>query len=387
MARANRYHLWLLSLAASLPAAAVEVTDHLDFGGALRTRVDIDPGRDIHKFGIDTFMLRGSYDDGRWSAGARYRLQGKAYPYQYTYFGGLRFMEYAWVGYRQDDDNRWQFGLNQVPFGLQPLFSSSFLETLGNPIGLEDLYMVGAKYVHAQDGWDLSLGYYARPAWPGMGTGNGTTYSVVVTPADPGVAGGSRNEERNTVVARLARAIELGDWKGEAGLSAYHGQLRNRDTHRSGPRNAYAVHVQAQNGPWSVKLQFARQQMKPRNPDGSETVTVGAYDGTFNLAARGNLYAANLAYEVPDSFTGGTLTSLTPYISYSRFDKSARGFRATQRLLTGASFALHSLIVAVEWQTGRNDPYLGGSNYAQSLARGGSNRWSSQFYMNLGYYF
>ena len=140
MARANRYHLWLLSLAASLPAmpaVAVEVTDHLDLGGALRARMDIDPGRDIHKFGVDTFMLRGSYDDGRWSAGARYRLQGKAYPYQYTYFGGLRFMEYAWVGYRQDDDNRWQFGLNQVPFGLQPLFGSSVLETLGNPIGLE----------------------------------------------------------------------------------------------------------------------------------------------------------------------------------------------------------------------------------------------------------
>lgn len=390
MARATRLHRALCSFAATLAAhvaSAAQINDRLQLGGALRARVDSDARRDIQEAGIDTLMLSGAYDDGRWSAAARYRFYGEAYPYHYVRFGKLRFAEYAWVGWRPDQDQQWRFGLHRVPFGLQPLYSSSFLGTLGNVIGLEDLSLLGVSYERQHGAWNLQAGHYARPAWRGHGTSHGTTYSVVVTPADASLDGGSRNEERNTTVVRVARALDGDEWTGEAGLSLYRGELRNADTGRSGPRHAYAIHAQAQRGPWSAKLQFGRQQMRPRNPDGSDIVTIGAYDGTFNLAARGNLSVADIAYDVPESVLGGIVDSLKPFLSYSRFDKSSRGFRSTERLLAGMSTHLGPIYLALEWQLGRNDPYLGGSSYAQSLARGGSDRWTRQLYLNVGYYF
>lgn len=400
MAQATRFHRVLLSRSlfrrAVLPlaamfvthaASAVQINEHLQLGGALRGRLDSDAKRDIDEAGLDTLMLSGAYDDGTWSAAARYRFYGEAFPYHYVRFGKLRFTEYAWIGWRPSETQQWQFGLHRVPFGLQPLYSSSFLGTLGNVIGLEDLSMFGVSYTHQTDAWNVQAGYYARPAWPGHGTSRGTTYSVVVTPADPSVESGTRNEQRHTAVVRVARRFTAYGWEGETGLSLYHGQLRNADTGRNGPRNAYGVHADARRGQWTVKAMFARQQMKPRNPDVSDVVTVGAFDGTFNLAARGNLSAFDVAYELPESSMGGWVHAIKPFVSYSRFDKSSPGFKTTERLLTGVSANVGPVYVALEWQMGRNDPYLGGSSYTQSLARGGSDRWSRQFYLNVGYYF
>lgn len=383
---ARAFWLLLPALLYGAPSGAVQVTEHLDIGGALRARIDRDPSRDINEAGIDTFMLSFKYHNDGWTAAARYRWYGKAYPYQYVRTGGVRFAEYAWVGYEFDKARQLQLGLNQVPFGLQPLFSSSFYETLGNVVGLEDLQQVGAKYIQQSGDWNLQLGYYIKPAWPGHGTSNGSTYSIVITPADD-PANGSRNQERGTAVARLARQLDLGAWKSEIGVSVYRSLLRNLDSGGQGTRRAYALHYQGQHGPWGVKWQFARQLMTPRNPDGSQIVTVGGYDGTFNLASRGNLHLLDLSYTFPGSTAHGWITQVRPYITYSRFDKSARGFKSSQRLFFGSSFSLKSLYIAVEWMHGKNDPYIGGSSYTQSLAAGGFNTWKSQLYVNIGYYF
>lgn len=369
-------------------AGAVKVTDNLDLGGAVRMRWDDDSSRDIHKFGLDTAMLSAKYASDSWIGAARYRFYGQAYPYQYTaHFGDVNFVEYAWVGYKFDNKKQLQVGLNQVPFGLQPLYSDTFYETLGNVVGLEDLEELGVKYVQDIDDWNVQVGYYARPAWPGHGTSHGTTYSVVVTPADSSVVGGSDNEERGLAIARLARKVQAGNWKGEVGASVLSSTLHNRDTGRDGRRHAYAVHYAASDGPWDVKLQFARQQMSPKNPGGDQTVTVGSYDGTFNLAGRGNLYLTSLGYEIPGRYLGGWISGMKLYGSYSLYDKSDASFRNSQRFILGTSFSLKSLQIYLEWLNGRNDPYLGGGSYTQSLASGGINSWKGQFYMNVGYYF
>jgi hypothetical protein len=369
-------------------ALAVKVTDNLDLGGAVRVRVDNDSSRGIHKVGIDTVMLSARYDSDSWIDAARYRFYGKEYPYQYVrHFGDIQFAEYAWIGYRFDPGKQLQVGLNQVPFGLQPYYSSTFYETIGNVLGLEDVWELGAKYVQDVDDWNVQFGYYARTAWPGHGTSNGSTYSIVVTPADPGVAGGSRNDERGLAIARAARELELGNWKGEAGLSLMSSTLYNRDTHRNGRRYAYALHYAGSHGPWGVKLQYARQQMLPKNSADDRAVSFGGYDGTFNVASRGNFYTGDVSYVIPGTHMGGWISGMKMYANYSVYDKSYRAFRNSQRFILGTSFSLKALWIAVEWLNGRNDPYLGGSSYAQSAAAGGTNGWKGQFYMNIGYYF
>jgi hypothetical protein len=372
----------------SSAASAVQLTDDLDLTGAIRMRVDEDSSRDLHEIGLDTIMLGLKYDSGNWIGAARYRLYGMDYPYQYySHVGGLSFMEYAYVGYRFNPDEQLQVGLNQVPIGLQPYFSSTFYETMGNAIGLEDIWQLGVKYIRDADNWNVQAGYYARPAWPGRGSSTGTTYAIVVTPADTGLAGGSNNVERDLVIARLARRFENDGWVGEAGVTALTSTLWNRDSGRDGRRYVYVLHYAVDKGPWGAQLQFARQQMLPKNPGDDSSVTFGGYDGTYNVASRGNLYTIGLSYLFPEKYVGGWVSDVRVYESYSLYEKSERQFHDSQRFTLGTSFSVKFLSVAVEWLNGRNDPYLGGSSYAQSAAAGGTNSWWGQFYINIGYYF
>ncbi|QJI29457.1 hypothetical protein HKK55_12250 [Pseudomonas sp. ADAK18] len=376
----------LCTLAA--PAMAIQVTDNLDLGGAIRARWDVDPDRDIQKFGLDTVFLNAKYTSDTWIGAAQYRFYGRSYPYQYTKnYGDIRFAQQAWVGYKFNPNQQVQMGLNQVPFGLQPLFGSTFYETLGNVIGLEDVQQIGAKYIQQIGDWNIQGGYYLRPAWQGQGTSHGVTYSSVVSEADSSVVDGSHNQERNTVVLRVAKALELGTWKSEVGISGLTSTLENKDTDENGRRNAIAVHYAGKNGPWGVQLQAARQQMSPRNPGTSQVVTLGGYDGTYNVASRGNLYVADLSYDVAGKYLFDQISGVKLYTNYSAFDKSADDFKTSQRLILGTSFSFSKLWIATEWLIGKNDPYIGGSSYAQSLGAGGSDQWENQLYMNVGYYF
>ncbi|WP_449433410.1 hypothetical protein [Pseudomonas putida] len=369
------------------PALAVPVNENLDIGGAVRARVDHDPDQDLEKLSFDTFFLTATYTSSSWLGAAKYRFYGDAYPYRYTdKIGDISFPEYAWVGYKFNDTQQVHAGLNKIPFGLQPYFGSTFFETLGNVIGLEDIQDLGIKYIQQSADWNLQAGYYLRPIDQGQGTSRGgRTYSTSVAKADSYVANGSNNQERDIVVARLARTLKLGDWQSELGVSGLTSSLENSDTHDAGRRTALAVHYLGKNGPWGVQVQAARQDMRPRNPDSDQLVTFGSFDATFNVAAKGNLYVADLSYNIDGKY--GWFSGIKLYGNYSGLDKSDSAFDDSQRFILGTSFSLLDLWVAVEWLHGKNDPYIGGSSFTQSLAAGGSNQWENQFYANIGYYF
>lgn len=379
--------LWPLLASFALPAAAVQVTDNLDLGGAIRGRLDYDPDRDLSKLGFDTFFLTATYDSDSWIGAAKYRFYGKHYPFDYTdEVGDVSFAEYAWLGYKFDAERQLQVGLIPVPFGLQPYYGSTFFETLGSVIGLEDAQDIGIKYQQKNADWDLQAAWFAMPAEQGHGTSRGgTTYGTGVATADAYVVDGSDNHEENIFVARLARHFQLGDWASEAGVSALTSTLENQDTGGDGDRHALALHYLGQNGPWGVQVLAARQQMSPDNPGSDRLVTFGSFDGTFNVAARGNLYVADLSYALPGQY--GWLSGVKLYANYSRFAKDASGFADSERFIAGSSFTLGPLWIALEWLHGKHDPYIGGGSYTQSLGAGGSERWENQLYSNIGYYF
>jgi hypothetical protein len=369
------------------PAFAVAINENLDIGGAIRARVDYDPDQDLQKISFDTFFLTAAYTSNSWIGAAKYRFYGDAYPFQYTNrVGAISFPEYAWVGYKFSDSQQVQAGLNKIPFGLQPYFGSTFFESLGNVVGLEDIQDLGIKYIQQSGDWNLQTGYYLRPIDQGQGTSRGgRTYSTSVAKADSYVENGSSNQERNIVVARIARSIKLGDWQSEIGASALTSELENLDTHDSGRRNAMAVHYQGKNGPWGVQLQATRQDMQPKNPGADKYVSFGSYDATFNVAAKGDLYVTDLSYDIAGKY--GWFSGIKLYSNYSRFDKNDNDFDDSQRFIVGTSFSLKDLWIAVEWLHGKNDPYIGGSSFTQSLGAGGSNQWENQLYTNIGYYF
>jgi hypothetical protein len=377
-------------IGSALPAFAIQVTDNLQIGAALRARIDYDPDRDIEKLNFDTFRPYINYTSDSWIASARYRFYGKAYPYQYTKkFGDISFPEYAWIGYKFDENRQVQVGLNQVPFGIQPYFSNTVTETLGYTLGLEDLNEVGAKYKQKFGDWDLQAGYYVRPAFQGKGTSKGgVTYSNAPTDADSYVTDGSNNQERNMVALRIAKAMDLGGWKTELGASALTSELQNRDTDNNGRRNALGLHLTSSKGPWTTGFLAARQQMSPRNPGNDDFVTLGGYDSSYNIASRGTLLVADLNYDIGGKYLGDTVNSIKLYGNYSAFLKSGDGYQDTQRYIGGVSFMVGNYVfIATEWIFGKNDPYVGGSSYTQSLAAGGTNHWENQVLSNIGFYF
>jgi len=373
----------------SAPLFAIPINDNLSLHGAIRARFDYDPDRDIDKLGIDTVRLALQYNSSSWIGGVRWRYYGKAYPYNYTKkFGDISFPEYAWVGYKFDDNRQLQAGLNQVPFGLQPLFGNTFTETLGYPLGFEDLYEVGVKYAEQRGDWNFQGGYYARPAWQGKGTSKGgVTYSNVPSNADSYVTDGSNNQERNTFALRVSKGMDIDGWASEVGVSGLTSTLENADTNANGRRYIAAGHIYSKKGPWTVQVLAARQVMSPRNPGNDDVVTFGGYDSTYNIAARGTLYTGDLSYDISGTYLK-YINNLKLYGSYGEFQKSGREYKDTQRFITGISFYVGSSVwIATEWLFGKNDPYVGGSSYTQSLAVGGTNHWENQLYMNIGYYF
>ena len=139
------------------------------------------------------------------------------------------------------------------------------------------------------------------------------------------------------------------------------------------------------NGPWGIQLQATRQVMSPDNPGRDDLVSFGSFDGTFNVAAKGNLYVADLSYDIAGNF--GWVSGVKVYGNYSLFDKDKARFEDSQRFILGTSFSVKDLWIAVEWLHGKHDPYIGGGSYTQSLGEGGSDRWENQLYANIGYYF
>ncbi|WP_068639345.1 hypothetical protein [Thauera butanivorans] len=380
--------------AAGVPAqAADEITaaeGKFSIGGALRARYDysFDYEDDISKLSFDTFRITLNYDSPTFYGSAQYRFYGSAYPYGYTSrIGRINFPEWAWVGYKLGDDTRVVAGINQIPFGVLPYVSSTFYQTMVNAIGLEDVHNLGIRLQHTAGPLDVQLGFYPTDGGNWSGTSrDANRYSVNVVRADDSVTGGSSNDERNMMVGRLAYTLQHGEEaNSELGISALHSTLHNYDTGRDGRRKAYALHYGGSHGALRVLAEAGRQKMTPRNPSatGNDTITFGAYDGSFNVAAKGNFYSGEVSYALPGSY--GPVSGITPYLNYSVFTKDKSGFKDSQRVIAGAHFSAGPLYIYTEMRWGRNDPYTG--DYTNGAAAGGDDRWKKVFYANIGYYF
>ncbi|MCY1302082.1 hypothetical protein D9M70_517240 [compost metagenome] len=190
------------------------------------------------------------------------------------------------------------------------------------------------------------------------------------------------------IAFRAARNVDIAGWKSEVGASALTSTLKNSDTDDEGRRNAFAVHYTGKKGPWTTGLLAARQQMSPRNPSNDDLVTFGGYDSSYNVASRGNLYMADLSYDIDGKYIDGLVSGIKLYGNYSAFIKSGEDYKNTQRYILGTSFMVGNYVfIATEWIFGKNDPYVGGSSYTQSLGAGGTDHWENQALMNIGFYF
>jgi hypothetical protein len=200
---------------------------------------------------------------------------------------------------------------------------------------------------------------------------------------DPVTTDTARNEETNTVNARVAYTFGRdSDCSNEVGVSGQWGRLYNPDTEDSGHQWAAAGHLDSRCGRWNVQLEGGRYAYSPRNPNGisADSITLGAFGGTYDVAAKGNFAVVNVAYKVPVAWQGVDL--LTCYNDFSVLDKDKGSFAGSYINTTGCAVGVGPTFTYIDVIRGKNAVFFDNG----SLAGNGNNDWNTRFNINLGYY-
>lgn len=356
----------------------------LTIGGAVRVNYlwkSWDEAEDQYKdegdVDYDTAYLNVDFDSDPWIASGQYRY--------YRYEGGedSHFIHHGWLGYRFDDENQVQAGVNQVPFGLLPYASHNWFFQFPYYVGLEDDYDLGLKYIREQGPWNLQFGYYPTDEGDGHGVSNDSArYSY-----DLAKEGLQRNKERHQVNARVAYTFEHGESSNtEVGFSGQYGLIRNDITHRDGARYAFGPHLEGNYGRWNVKLEAIRSEYEPKNPAGQsrDFVLMGAYDFPYRVASKSNMYVAGISYRLPVERWG--VDAITFYDDYSYMDKRESDYSDTAQNVVGTRLDVGKFLIYVDAAMGRNHPWLG-PGWTEPLASGSDNDWHTRFNVNVGLYF
>jgi len=346
------------------PPQSIEIGGALRFNLLYRDDLESSVGK-RGESGLDIFRLNVDGAIDRLLVSAEYRF----YPF-------MDVLHHGWVGYRFADDGQLEAGITQVPFGLLPYAAHNAWFGVPYYIGMADDYDIGVKY-HRQDGpWNAALAFFKGEE---LGdASNLERYSFDLVRVDD-----QQNEESNQFNARLAYTFGLGSsCETEVGGSMQLGEVYNDRTDNRGDRWAGAAHIDSRCGRWNFQLQGAAYDYAVENPSGidRDTVRMGAFAGSYDVASEGRVLVANVAYNLPPRWT--FIDSITCYNDYSWLDKSLSGARDSHINTLGCAVGSGPLFSYFDYILARNMPYFGEG----SLAAGGEDDWQSRLNINIGYY-
>lgn len=369
-------------------------------GGAVRFNYVYKSWQDDYRsgfVGLDTARLDVNYDDGMLIGSAQYRYN--RYPKGQ---GGYwqHFLHHGWVGMRLADKSTVQAGLVKNPFGLQPFASNNFYESMAFYTGFEDKYDLGVTYASRPGPVEWQLGFFPRDGGSYGGGGNtagaSNRYSYNIVPDDDqqGYATGQRDRERMTFTGRVVAHIGSAG-QHEVGLSALTGTIRNetRSDGRDTRRNAVALHYRGGTGPWNVMLEALRYSYGTSHGAGqtyggldpNSFVILGAFGYPYPVASKGDIYIANLSYDIPGTL--GPLGGFKLYNDYSILRKRVGSYKSSVQNVSGLSFSSGKWVFYADFMLGKHHPYLspdGGGLASTSSVHDGYTR---RINLQAGYYF
>lgn len=333
-------------------------------------------------FTFDTFRIgaNGSYGDLVFDA--EYAIYPDA-------FGGL-FIHHGWAGYNFSDALQAQVGVSQVPFGIQPYASSSWFFNNTYYVGLEDDYDAGIKLMYQDGPWDVQAAYYMNAEGNTFyGSSDAARYSYDVVPN--GADGRDNLSEENQFNGKLAYSFSHGD-QGftKVGVSGQYGQLLNENTGETDSHYAYAGHLQNRYGGFGAKLEVAQQTFNPPVSDGQSTdfVTMGAYNGTYNVASEHTVYSSSLSYRFP--VDAGPVSQIKPYYDFSMVtDKPVDSWNDNVSHVAGFLTSAGPLFVYTDLIISKGHPFnqpFDGS-FGTIMTEQADNEWRTAFNINIGLYF
>lgn len=384
-----------------LPPSAGAKESKLKLGGAIRARYDLrfndvrsdGARRTSSHLSFDTLLLTADYDSSVIFGAAQYRFYGGSFIYGRAngydvYPGEVSFPMYAYVGAKLSAREKVTIGLQPVPFDDR-WWGSAFFNSLGFVVGMEEIYNLGISASHQGERAAFDIGFFPGAAPSAFGISrNSARFSVNLVRADGYVPRGTQTAERNMIVGRTKYQVPLSTTaKLTLTGSGWISSVRNFDTGRDGYRHAAAFSAKVEDGRWHGKLLVARQIIDPQGVGADDRVSVGDYDASYNIAARGTMLFGEAGRSID---TGKLPFELSLYGNYARFLKDRPGFRDSERLTLGAFWtdkATHRIRVWSDLMIGRNDPYVGAGQYISGAAQGGDNRIKTSLLILMGYYF
>ncbi|MCB2185944.1 MAG: hypothetical protein KQJ78_05965 [Deltaproteobacteria bacterium] len=299
---------------------------------------------------------------------------------EYRWYSYMSVIHHGWIGYNFSDDLQGQLGVTKVPFGLLPYASHNWWFGVPYYIGLSDDYDMGLKFVYTPGPFDVQLAFFKNAEWGSAGNLERYSYDVVK-------ALGQENEETNQANARVAYKWEHSSTcSTEFGVSGLWGQLYNSATDDSGNHWATAAHINGQYGPLNLQFEWARYMYSAENPaDMTGTdIVMGAYADAYLVANAGNVYVANIAYDVPVSW--GPISNLTFYNDFSLLVKDNDSYHNSAINTLGCLVTAGPVYTYIDLVMGDDMIYLGGPR--DSLAQGeDQDGLNYLFNINFGYYF
>lgn len=364
---------------AQFPESKPEDEPFLDIGGALRFNYNLSTWKEDQlerggDFGFDIFRINvlAAYKGIKLNAEYRHYAEG---------FGG-GMLKQGWFQYDFSEASQIQVGLNQVPFGIQQYNSNNWFFNMTYYVGFEDDHDMGIKYIRDTGRWKWQAAYYksAEDLVFSAAEGSPDRYSYDIL---------GRNKENNQLDFKVVR--RLGDSLAhELGISTQGGLLYNIDTEENGTRYAGAIHYEYKTGhsPWNIKLQAMFYRINPEYAPGNNLnfVEMGAYGANYNVANKGEIYTAGIAYHIP--LETRLLQGITLYDNYGYYNKRVSGFENSHMNVLGALWTAGPMYIYTDAAFGYNQPWLG-PEWENAFTAGtpGDTDWHMRFNINLGYYF
>lgn len=315
--------------------------------------------------GLDVFRLNvdGRIDDILISA-------------EYRHYSYMDTIHHGWLGYEFDDGSQLRFGIHQVPFGLLPYAAHNAWFGVPYYLGLADDYDMGVHYQRSDGPWRTDLAFYKNEELNDPSDTNRYSFDLVQV-------GAEQNEEINQINGRLAYTFGLDSGcEIELGASGQMSEIYNAASDDSGEHWAVASHIDSRCGRWNIQLQGIRYDYSPENPFGltRDRVRVGAFGGSYDIAARADVLVFNLAYNFDSPWS--RIDQITCYNDYSRLFKDMDDAEDSQINTLGCAIGSGPLFTYVDWIYANNMAFFGNG----SMAAGGVDDWRSRLNLNVGFY-
>jgi hypothetical protein len=288
-------------------------------------------------------------------------------------------------------------GLDKNMFGLSPFASNNFYESIAFYTGFEDKYDLGVTYASRPGPVEWQLGFYPRDggSYSGgsntAGASNRYSYNIVPDDDKQGFGTGQNDRERNTLIGRLVWHVGNAP-QHEFGVSGLAGDIRN-GAGADSRRHAVAVHYKGAYGPVGVMLEALRYDYRTRHTatqtygglDPNSFVMLGAFGYPYPLATKGDIYIANVSYDLPGKL--GPFGGFKIYNDYGILRKRVAGYKDSVQNVTGMSFAAGKWFFYTDFMLGKHHPYMSpdfGGLASTSAAHDGYTR---RVNLQAGYYF